>query len=308
MSKTQVDTNTLESVQSPEATPKLNTTPTDQPTIGAPKLDLTPIQQLNIKLKEKFKKNMSFDSAKTTPNTSRDSNMEGPSDKDRDILDFLNRHESELRTANVWPPIEYYSKEFNNSLVISESSRFDILKKYKDKFLPLLNLTKVASTVQDELQPTFTIFMGEFFISSHPISKPLFELAVNYQKMDLQEIQEATVEFVHDLSNYVGNFVEYKEGLFKLSRKHIKKLLETFLDQPLAMFKMSELIPATICTIYQVVTFLDSDYQNSKDLRDLMNSVVKDIQYYLNIPRMHLLEWLTKFDQNTLESVLNYTK
>ena len=57
MSITQVDTDILDTVQSPkENTPKLNLTPTDQATSSIPKLELTPLQQLNTKIKEKLYK------------------------------------------------------------------------------------------------------------------------------------------------------------------------------------------------------------------------------------------------------------
>ena len=129
----------------------------------------------------------------------------------------------------------YYKKEFSNYLEISDESRVGILEKYKDKILPLINLVpkKSLSSVPEDPSPMFTIFLGEIFSKKHPICKKLFDLASNYPKMDLQEFQNATVEFTHNISNYIGNFFEYKNGLFKLSKGNLQKYLDSFLDPPL---------------------------------------------------------------------------
>ena len=125
MSITQtVDTDLLDNFQTPkEDTPKLKMTPTEQTTSSIPKLELTPLQQIR-NIKDKFKKNMSnsfADSPKTTPNSSKDENSEEAWDKNRDILDWLQHHESQLRDANVWPPVRYYNMEFSNFLDISDN-------------------------------------------------------------------------------------------------------------------------------------------------------------------------------------------
>ena len=107
MSLTQsVDTDILDNFQTPkEDTPKLTLTPSEQITSSIPKLELTPLQQIR-NIKDKFKKNTSnsfTDSPKVTPNTSKDENSEETWDKIRDILEFLGRHETQLRDANLWP-------------------------------------------------------------------------------------------------------------------------------------------------------------------------------------------------------------
>ena len=174
MSLTQsVDTDILDNFQTPkEDTPKLTLTPSEQITSSIPKLDLTPLQQIK-KRKDNFKKNMSnsfTDSPKPTPNTSKDENSEEAWDKNRDILEFLGRHESQLRDANVWPPVKYYKMEFSNFLDISDNSRVEVLEKYKDKFLPLMNLVnpkKSLSSVPEDSPPSFLqYFWGKFLVQS----------------------------------------------------------------------------------------------------------------------------------------------